>query len=500
MRQKPKNLKKRLLLRLFVLTILIFILVGGLILQRSHQALYQALDTELQARLNSLMALTEFEKDGEIDFEFSDEPFGSYGDSSFAKYFLIKRVADGEILKMSKSLAMINFTIPGSARPPVARRPYFFNAEINGKKVRCLTTCIYPQIGEVSEREKINRDEVIGDIGDSSEFSDEAVQRKNELLYFVAIDRSATDNQFWQVTRLTVMSLGIGLVLLMLLGGVILTRSLAPLYTLERQVKSVSASHLVPVDVPDVAEVANVARALNQLIFNLKKALQRERQFTADVAHELRTPIAEIRTLTEVALSQKERISEIERKNYEDILASTKQMQHIVTNLLTLARYDAGALKCQTTKFDLAELVKKIWTQFIPSASSKNISAEYRVTSGMIIETDKYLLETMLHNLFSNATTYTPENGKIEWGVQSEDDNFTLFISNSPVSLTEQDLPHLTERFWQKESVRSPDTHHCGLGLSLVQALADILGFVLKFELTTPSTLTVSIMGRLSPE
>ena len=99
MRQKPKNLKKRLLLRLFVLTILIFVLVGGLILQRSHQALYQALDTELQARLNSLMALTEFEKDGEIDFEFSDEPFGSYGDSSFAKYFLIKRVADGEILK-----------------------------------------------------------------------------------------------------------------------------------------------------------------------------------------------------------------------------------------------------------------------------------------------------------------------------------------------------------------------------------------------------------------
>lgn len=497
MRKTPKNLKRHLLLRLFVLVILVFVLVGGLILQRSYRALYQALDTKLQAQLNSLLALTEFEHNGEIDFEFSDETFNNVRDTSGAYYFLIKKIADDKILKMSKSLKPDGLILPVSVESRITEEPYFFNAKINDKKLRCLTMCVYPS-GEESEIEESDSNERKINNREPSHFTFNKTQGKYGLLYFVAVDRTPTDTQFWQMTKLTVVSLGIGLVLLMFLGGTILNKSLAPLCALEQQVKSVSANRLMPVEVPEVEEVANVARALNQLILNLKNTLERERQFTADVAHELRTPIAEIRTVTEVALSQKEYLPEKERKNYEDILTSTKQMQHIVTNLLTLARYDAGALKCQTQKFDLTELMGKVWTQFIPSASSKNISVEYQLPDRVIIESDEYLLETILHNLFSNAVTYTPKNGKIKWRIQSERNSFTLAISNSPVDLTEQDLPHLTDRFWQKESARSPDTHHCGLGLALVKALADMLEFVLKFELTSPSALTVSLSGKLT--
>lgn len=495
MNQTYKSLKRQILVRLFLITALVFILAEGIILEQSHRALNNALDNALKARAESMATLIEIEPHGEIEFEFSDDVMRDFSGPDPKAYFLIRRISDNKEIERSESLGSEKIDVPVPLKDIAPGKPFFWNTRIHDKNVRCIALREYRQLDSVETPESTS--------GEENSFSSQQdataiIEKSNELLLLAAIGRSDTDRQFWGILKLTSAALGIGLFLLLLSGRFVIVRSLQPLRELEKEVQFISAENLIPVKVPSIKEIASVAHALNRLIKNLKEAFERERRFTADVAHELRTPIAEMRSLAEVALKWPDGRIDQERKNYADILASAKQMQNIVTTLLTLTRCDAGALKCQKEEVPLEPLINLTWQQFENTAVAKRLAISSNVPSEISISTDKELFETVLANLFSNAVEYTPEGGKIQWRASLKNGEFSFSIANTTTELTEEDLSHLFERFWQKEKARSHAETHGGLGLALVSSLATILGFTIKARLTTPSLLTITLSETLN--
>src|SRR5262249_5544979 len=138
----------------------------------------------------------------------------------------------------------------------------------------------------------------------------------------------------------------------------------------------------------------------------LEASFARERRFSANVAHELRTPIAELRSLAEVALRWPD------TGNFRDVLDIAVQMERMVTNLLSLAGCEAGHEELVVERVDLAQAVREAWRPFESTAAARQLATSFELapanTNG-----DRAILGAMLANVYSNAVDYTPEGGEI---------------------------------------------------------------------------------------
>jgi two-component system sensor histidine kinase QseC len=274
-----------------------------------------------------------------------------------------------------------------------------------------------------------------------------------------------------------------GAVIVPLVAGTLVAitvrRGLLPLNALAERAASIDAQTLgnrFPANLP--AELQPIGERLNDLLARLEASFVRERRFSGDVAHELRTPIAELRSLAEVALKWPD-----EPLPVRDALEIARQMERIVTQLLALARVEVGSQSIGREPIALRLLLEEL-------AGNR---ARLEVANDCIVQTDRNLLAGVLSNLLDNAEEYTPAAGTIEVRFAGD----TLTIANNPVDLSAEDLPHLFERFWRKETARTGG-EHAGLGLALAQAYARALGLKLNAELRG-QTLLMKLTGLAPP-
>jgi signal transduction histidine kinase len=293
--------------------------------------------------------------------------------------------------------------------------------------------------------------------------------------------------------------LGYGGSLLMVIIVIVpplLRRELAPLNALAERAASVNAESLAtrfPTDgLP--GELAPICRRLNDLLARLEQSFERERQFSADLAHELRTPIAELRSLAEVALKWPDAR---EATTDRETLAIALQMEGVVTRLLMLLRGERGQVPVATDRVALAPLIKSVWQPFTERAAAKDLKVAVNTADGIEVRTDPVLLRSILTNLIDNAVEYTPRGGSIGAESAAKDGRFALRVTNTVDNLTAGDVSHFFERFWRKESARS-DSKHAGLGLSLAKTFCECQGLQLGARLVDPSTLFITITGPIA--
>src|SRR5690606_5080273 len=237
-------------------------------------------------------------------------------------------------------------------------------------------------------------------------------------------------------------------------------------------------------------EIVPIVARLNDLMARLEEGFERERRFSGYLAHELRTPLAAIRSTSEVALKWPEQAT---TEDHAGIARLAARLQQTVDGLLVLAR--AETLSAEIVREDVAlrPLVEECVALHAERAREREITFNPQLDETAVLQTDARLLRIIMTNLIANAVEYAPPRSEVTLACRATDRLFE--VTNAAPALTAEDVPHLFERLWRKDAARS-DASQAGLGLSLAQSCAKALGFVLSAELDARGLLSVSLRGK----
>jgi len=228
-------------------------------------------------------------------------------------------------------------------------------------------------------------------------------------------------------------------------------------------------------------ELQPIALRLDEMLSKLGAGIERERRFSSDVAHELRTPIAELRAASEVALSGPDG-GGLHLETLNDAHQIALRMERMVKSLLAIARADSSEQLYQIVAFDDAfQLVQNRWEH--PSVGRVLRWPEPRCP--VVVHGDLDTLESILGNLVGNAVVHSPVGTQIEMNVIRNERTLVFQIENDDWSLSDDDLTHLFEPFWRKDASRTGDLH-IGLGLALAASLGKVMNAVLSVSRTAP--------------
>lgn len=229
-------------------------------------------------------------------------------------------------------------------------------------------------------------------------------------------------------------------------------------------------------------ELQRLSETLNQMLDRIEGAFRRVTQFTADASHELRTPVALIRTTSELAL-RKHR-SEFEyREALGEIHDEAIRTTDLIENLLTLARADAGKETLDRVPVDLASLVQEVSGRAEKLASQKGITLAWQTPEGIAqISGDRGTLRRLFFILLDNAVKYTPAGGHVQLDITQLPEKVIVEVRDSGVGISDQDLPHIFERFYRSDKSRSRDSGGAGLGLSLAKWIVEVHGGCIEVD------------------
>ncbi|MDF1863094.1 MAG: ATP-binding protein [Verrucomicrobiales bacterium] len=302
----------------------------------------------------------------------------------------------------------------------------------------------------------------------------------NPIIVAVAKNRSGLDARITRLTILASLIGGIGTIAAAGIAWLVLERGIRPLDRLGNRVDKIDPNSLeTRLEIEGLAdELEPFATRINVLLDRLEQGFERERRFSADLSHELRTPIAEIRSTAEFATLYPDRA---DPEDYQSILQTTERLQRIVEAQLALARIESDQLFEERESVNLVSTVKHLMEAHSPAFEWRGLKIRDRLPDKRIVDTNREGLSTILSNLFSNAADYAPKDSTITLSVAEEGPWITF--SNSAPNLTQEDVPHLFERLWRKDASRT-DGSHSGLGLSLARSCAEKLGLRLEATLS----------------
>jgi two-component system sensor histidine kinase QseC len=258
--------------------------------------------------------------------------------------------------------------------------------------------------------------------------------------------------------------------LAVLLVRTALHRGLKPLRDLGAQTGAIDAGSLETrfnaTGAP--AELRPICERLNDLMARLQNSFDRERRFSSDLAHEMRTPVAELKAIAAVALKWPGSAAE---NTHRETLEIARQLERTIENLLALARWESGEVPVRDEVVDLSPIIRECWESHSDLADKRSLRVTIRLDPGTALRADADMLRHTLGNLMANAAEYTPEGGEIRVSVLPDG----LDIANTAPDVTAGDLEHLFERCWRGDPARA-GTRHAGLGLSIARSCADAMG------------------------
>jgi two-component system sensor histidine kinase QseC len=264
---------------------------------------------------------------------------------------------------------------------------------------------------------------------------------------------------------------------------VIVGKGLDTLRRVAEEVHQRAPSYLEPVDLDSVpTEVEPLVGELNGLFRRLQAAFEREKRFTADAAHELKTPLAALNTQTQVALRAK--TDEEKKEALSKVLLSVRRSTHVVQQLLTLSRMEPEAGLSDTTSVCLAKQAIEVIGMLAPEAIEKNIELELiSPDSKATIEGNMTAIDILIRNLVDNAIRYSPPNSTVTIDILEDTKHVTLIVADNGPGIPEKLRKRVFERFFR---IIGNNAMGSGLGLSIVQQIATL--HHAEIELHTPTS------------
>jgi two-component system sensor histidine kinase QseC len=451
----------------------VLLLGAGLLLDTLIGRRLQAdLDGALLARAQALATLTKQNERG-VFFDFADEFMPEFAARSNASFFQVW-LADGSLVEASRSL--------GESRLPPFETALggvrFIGLTLpDGRNGRMVEIEFLPQIESSAMRARLRREAAIVQVARSSHDLEAMRENIREVIFGVSF---ALMFALAFLARLSV------------------RWGLGPLSELGRQVAALDARSMEPplrLTHPAV-ELDIFVSQFNSLLERVKRAFSAEQRFSANVAHELRTPLAELRALAEIG-GRWPADQALVTGYLDDVRETTLQMEHLVFDLLELARHDFGTVTIRTGDFSLQALVEETWQRIQPFARGRQLELRCEPAAEIVIDRGREQFEGILNNLFANAVSYSPCDTVVICTLERSNGRIQIGVSNRVVDLESSDVPHLFERFWRKDPARSSG-EHSGLGLALVTAYAQQVHFEVAAELDAKQRLHIRVSGLAS--
>ncbi len=443
------SLGARLVWRLSIGIIAVLALAGVAIEALLARTLRTDFDEALIRRARDLTALFEQDQDG-LESELLDTPLPEFAPGPAAEYFAVWRENGAQFVR-SRSLGdseLPRFVGPGDAAEcRSAQLP-------DGRAGRMVGLAFTPR----------------------QEYATNPADRTETLTFVLARGIDSLSATLGRVRAI----LFAGCAAAALVGIAVVRnavrRSLRPVRAIGAQIEAVAAADLTTriSATAGPRELLPIVDRLNELLERLHASFERERRFTSDVAHELRTPLAGLRAKLELVLSR-DRSPQAYQAALRDGLTIGVQMQRMVESLLHLARTDAGQIEMQRVSTPLMPLVAACWNALEDAARQRGLTVVAAGDSAAQASADPDLLRLVIHNLLENAVDYARRGSPIDVALRCEADRVALTISNATDVGLPDPLERVFDRFYRGENGDPTGHGHAGLGLALARAIVQRL-------------------------
>ena len=453
-----RSIRRTLGLRLLASALVLLVAAAGLLYGGVRWLLTDQFDTTLRSKLATFTTLTEQEDDF-VELGFVDLAMPEFSAESGAEYVQLWLAddPDGFVIYRSPSLGEVSLPRLGGSE----ERPEFRSLALpDGRAGRAI----------------------------GAEFEihhyDPGPEGRGVARVAIVLARGTAtlDRALGLLLLGTVCAIALVLGAGLFLGRDALGRGLAPLDQLARHVGALEdparAPHFDTRGIP--VELVPLVESHNQMLGRIRTAFERERRTAANIAHELRTPVAELVLLAETAQRHRDDPLESERRLAE-LREIGEHMSGLIATLLELARMESGHVPLEVESIDLAEIVRACWTPLSAVADTKHQTLE-APGRGPRVLADRAALSILLSNLLRNAVEHAPSGDRIWCTIEDLGPRCSFVLSNAANGLASHDLDKLTEPFWRASTARD-DRAHAGLGLSLARRFAELLEVGLSFEL-----------------
>ena len=253
-------------------------------------------------------------------------------------------------------------------------------------------------------------------------------------------------------------------------------------------------------------EVQELAQAFNEMNLRLQTSQKSQREFVANVSHELKTPLTSVQGFAQAILDGTANTPEAQKQAAQIIYDESSRMHRMVLDLLDLARLDAGTIDLQRSAVDLTTLLNSIAEKFGPQARVANVTIQVETTALPVISGDGDRLAQVFTNLVDNALRFTPAGGRINLRARQIAGGVQVEVADNGTGIPGEALPYIFDRFYQADLSRPGGKHHgAGLGLAIVKEIVKAHGgkisvrsepglgstFIITLPLSTPEAGTV---------
>jgi len=428
------SIKRRLLVGLLSVSAVICVIASVKSYFETRHEIEELFDAQIVQSARSLLALSSHELYEQLAYldEQSKDPAAN--ESKPIQIHKYEQSMDFQIWLMGSHLAVRSESAPNS--PFTRKEKTFSDINLNGSQLR-----VYALSNE-----------------------------DNTIQVQVAENYAERDRLSNSISMRLMGSLSVMLPLLGILISVMVTRTMEPLNRIAREIESRTGDDLQPVndnDIPD--EAKPMITALNHLFERLQVAFENISRFTADAAHELRTPLASLRVNTQVALNAKEEHMRNDALN--DVISSVDHATVLVEQLLVLSRLDPESGLYKNEHTDLKNLTEHIVAQQATDAIKADIDIGLDAKAPTYVFGKSGMISILIRNLIENAIHHTPEHGVIDISLNMENDKVKLSVADSGPGIPAHEREDVFRRFYRIKGNDKPGT---GLGLSIVQRIVEL--------------------------
>lgn len=467
-----KKLSRYISISVSILLIVIFLITDVLV----DTWITSEFDRAMTIKSGLLITLVQEDVD-EVEFDFADEFMPEFSGEFDPEYFQLW--LDNEVFERSKTLELFEVNNLPKLDQPLHTSSITDITLPDGRSGKMYFTTFMPQIeSDVREDYGITNEEFA------------KTQKPMSLAY--AVSNESLNQILWFVDIIFILTSLAAILAVKIIVVNVVERGLTPLVKLNNELQKIDFNSQISTisteNLPE--ELTSIANGINHFISENKALYSREKRITSDIAHELKTPIAELLSLSEVSIKfpNEKQISDSFKS---DVLEISERLKNIVNGILLLQK-SSSAVELNKQDVDLKPLLQCIIDRENKSAREVILNCDDELGH---IQISEIAIETILSNLVSNALFYSPDNTTITILVRAISDKKVLIkITNtSSHQYTEDELAHFFEPLWQKDNSRTSSERY-GLGLAIVKSYCDNIGAKLTVELEPENKVAFSIL------